>query len=119
MITVAVSTTGDLEGLIEALTLAGLVAVDVDEAGPGGDWALALVDLRSDPVQQLRSAKRIHEDVGCPIVVSITSSQTGLLENERWIDDFVQDPIDTLELRLRIHRLSGDQNGVESLRYKS
>ncbi len=119
MITVAISSIGDPEGLTEAVTLAGAHAVSIDDPGIEGDWSAALVDLRSEPLHQLREARRIHEDVGCPVIAVITSSQTTLLEAEAWFGDFINDPVDTLELRLRLHRLAGRQAETESVSYKS
>ncbi len=119
MITVAVSTAGDPRELTEALTLAGAVAAPVEAGDTDGEWGLALVDLRSEPLQQLREARRISEDVGCPVMVVTTSAQTTLLEHERWIADFINEPIDILELRLRVSRLAGHEEGIESVRYKS
>jgi DNA-binding response OmpR family regulator len=123
VINVAVIAAGEAGELIEVLTLAGVVAVETEDGSGSdegaGDWGAALVDLRSEPLQQLRNARRIHEDVGCPVIVVVTSSQTALIENEPWIDDFISDAIDPLELRLRIHRLTGQGDGLETLRYKS
>lgn len=119
MITVAVSTAADPRELSEALTLSGALATLVEGGDAEGEWAVALVDLRSEPLQQLREARRISEDVGCPVMVVITSTQTTLLEHERWIADFITEPIDTLELRLRVNRLAGQEEGIESVRYKS
>ncbi|MDH5372834.1 MAG: hypothetical protein OEX97_07820, partial [Acidimicrobiia bacterium] len=96
MITVAVSTAADPRELSEALTLSGALATLVEGGDAEGEWAVALVDLRSEPLQQLREARRISEDVGCPVMVVITSTQTTLLEHERWIADFITEPIDTL-----------------------
>ncbi len=117
MITVAHSSIGDPAGLVEAITLTGAHAVSIEDEEI--EWDIALIDLRTEPIQQLREAKRVNEDNGCPIIAIITSSQTTLLESEGWVDDFVTDPVDTLELRLRFHRLAGQQAEVETQRYKS
>ncbi len=117
MITVAYSSIGDPTGLVEAITLTGAHAVSIEDEET--EWDIALIDLRTEPIQQLREAKRVNEDNGCPIIAIITSSQTTLLESEGWVDDFVADPVDTLELRLRFHRLAGQQAEVETQRYKT
>ncbi len=119
MITVAVTAAHDPGDLEEAVTLAGSVPVAIDAMDSDVEWGVALVDLRTEPLSQLREARRIHEDVGCPVVAVITPSQTALLESEGWIADFVLDPIETLELKLRIHRLAGGQQEMQSIRYKS
>ncbi len=95
MITVAVSTTGEAGALEEVIALAGAVAIPADQT-TSSEWDAAMIDLRSDPLQQLRAAKRIHEDSGCPVLVVIASAQTALLNSEKWIDEFIVDPINAL-----------------------
>ncbi len=119
MITVALATTPDGGDLEEAVRLAGSVPVSIDSTDSDVEWGLAVVDLRTEPLLRLREARRIHEDVGCPVLVVITPSQTALLENEGWITDFVLDPIEALELKLRIHRLAGAREETQSIRFKS
>ena len=119
MITVAVSTTGEAGALEEAIALAGAVAMPADDESAAPEWDTALIDLRSDPLQQLRTAKRIHEDTGCPVIVIIEPGQTALLGAEKWIDDFITGPIDALELQARLNRLAGPSEAGESLAYKS
>ena len=119
MITAAVSTTGNTEELFEALTLAGALPVSAGEESDDADWSVALVDLRSEPLRQLREAKRIHEDIGCPVVVLIASTQATLLATEPWIADFLTESLDTLELQARLNRLAGPTGESDSLMYKS
>lgn len=119
MITVAVSTTGDAGALVEVVALAGAVAVSAENEIVSAEWDAAMIDLRSDPLQQLRTAKRIHEDSGCPVIVVIAQGQTALLGAERWIDDFITEPIEALELQARLNRLAGPSESGELLAYKS
>ena len=121
MISVAVVASDSPKELIEALSLAGATALPVDDPATAqtDEWAAALVDLRTEPLLSLREAHRIRDDVGCPLIALIGISQTGLLESETWIDDFVTEPIDPLELKLRLHRLTAQPDAAETLNYKS
>ncbi|MFW2338501.1 MAG: winged helix-turn-helix domain-containing protein [Acidimicrobiia bacterium] len=119
MITVAVSTTGEAGALEEVIALAGAVAIPAGDQTTSSEWDAAMIDLRSDPLQQLRAAKRVHEDSGCPVIVVIASAQTALLNSEKWIDEFIVDPIDALELQARLNRLAGPSESGELLAYKS
>lgn len=119
MITAAVSTTGNTDELFEALTLAGALPVSVADGTDGTDWGVALVDLRSEPLRQVREAKRIHEDVGCPVIVLIAPTQATLLATEPWIADFLTEPVDTLELQARLNRVAGPPGETDLLVYKT
>jgi DNA-binding response OmpR family regulator len=52
---------------------------------------------------------RIVEEIGLPIVLVLSVDQLALIETTGRIADFIISPVDPVELRLRLHRLTKEE----------
>jgi DNA-binding response OmpR family regulator len=107
------------EELTRALALAGITVTAVPDVDDGQAWSLAIIELGEDPLRGLRIGRRLEEESGLPIMVVADTSQIGLLESEGWMRDFISRPLEPLELRLRVGRLTVQADDHDVVRYKS
>jgi DNA-binding response OmpR family regulator len=98
------------ESILDGLLLAGATHVEASELLPEnraiGDADILLVELGDQPIRRLREVSRIAEAIGLPIVLAVTIDQLALMESTAGVSDFITAPVDPLELRLRVHRLT-------------
>ena len=110
------------EGLSDGLTLAGTDKVGIAELSPDGD-ALAdvdvlVVELGHQPMRRIREIDRIAETVGLPVVVVASADQMVLMESATGITDFLIEPVNPVEVRLRLMRLVRAESTEDVLRFK-
>jgi DNA-binding response OmpR family regulator len=101
------------ESILDGLLLAGATHVGAPELVPEdrtiNDADLLLVDLGDQPIRRLREISRIAEEIGLPIVIALSVDQLPLIEATSGISDFILSPVNPLELRLRLHRLTREE----------
>ena len=106
--------------LISALLAAGYQPVPVgslselDEKTPTQGWSAAVVELGNDAGSAAAFAAKTRESPGIPVLlVSDRLHTEDLLELDGY-DDFVLSPIDDIELRVRLGRLSPSGDEAEA-----
>jgi len=104
--------------LAEALLLAGVDTVSVAEQPEADDWAVAVFELADQPAAALRTARGLVEDLGVRVLVVVGRNQAGLLPGADFVSDFVLNPPDPVELRVRLARLTRDEPAGEIIRFK-
>jgi len=104
--------------LAEALLLAGVDTVSVAEQPEADDWAVAVFELADQPAAALRTARGLVEDLGVRVLVVVGRNQAGLLHGANFVSDFVLNPPDPVELRVRLARLTRDEPAGEIIRFK-
>ena len=104
--------------LAEALLLAGVDTVSVAEQPQADDWAVAVFELADQPAAALRTARGLVEDLGVRVLVVVGRNQAGLLHGANFVSDFVLNPPDPVELRVRLARLTRDEPAGEIIRFK-
>jgi DNA-binding response OmpR family regulator len=119
---VAVHPTTCSESVLDGLVLAGATVVDVTELLPEdraiNDADILLVELEDQPMRRLREVGRIIEVIGLPIVLVVSLDQLALIESTAGIADFITTPVDPLELRLRVQRLTVDATNDDLIEFK-
>lgn len=109
---VAVHPTVSSESILDGLVLAGATRVGAADLVPEdhaiNDADILLVELEDQPMRRLREVERIVEVIGLPIVLVVSLDQLALIESTAGITDFITTPVDPLELRLRVQRLTVD-----------
>jgi DNA-binding response OmpR family regulator len=101
------------ESILDGLLLAGATHVAAPELVPEdrtiNDADVLLVELGEQPMRRLREVSRIVEEIGLPIVLVLSVDQLALIETTGRIADFIISPVDPVELRLRLHRLTKEE----------
>ena len=108
------------EELAEALALAGASVTGVDDllTAQLGDIDVLVVQLGDEPARRLRNLDPITEDVGLPVVVVGERGSLPLIERANGVMDFVLEPLDPVEVGVRIRRQVATIDGDEVLRFK-
>jgi len=110
------------EGLIDGLTLAGATLAGIGELTPEedalNDADVLVVELGPQPMRRIREIDRIAEAVGLPVVVVASADQMVLMESATGITDFLVEPVDPVEVRLRLMRLVSSESGEDVIRFK-
>lgn len=108
------------EGLAAALALAGAEVTPIDEieAAAIGDAAVLVVELADEPMRRLRHIERIADEVGLPVLVVADPSSLPLIERAKGVADFTLEPLDPVELGVRLRRHVSTAQGDEILRFK-
>ncbi|HEX5695341.1 MAG TPA: response regulator transcription factor [Acidimicrobiia bacterium] len=119
---VAVHPTICSESILDGLALAGATHLEAPELTPEdraiNDADMLLVELGDQPMRRLREVTRIVEVIGLPIVLVVSADQLALMESTPGIADFATSPVDPLELRLRLQRLTVDASNEELVVFK-
>jgi DNA-binding response OmpR family regulator len=101
------------EGILDGLLLAGATHVAAPELVPEdrtiNDADVLLVELGDQPIRRLREVSRIADEIGLPIVLALSVDQLALIETTGGVADFIISPVDPVELRLRLHRLTREE----------
>ena len=110
------------ESILDGLLLAGATHVDAPELVPEerviNDADILLVELGDHPIRRLREVTRIVEEIGLPVVLAVSLDQLALIESTSGISDFITTPVDPLELRLRVHRLTREEPADDLVVFK-
>lgn len=110
------------ESLSDGLSLAGVTVIPISELDGSERWVdesdLLIVELGAQPMRRLREVNRIVEAVGIPLLLVIEPEQLALLESSEGITDFLVQPLNPVEVRLRLLRLARDEESDELLRFK-
>jgi len=110
------------ESILDGLLLAGATHVAAPELLPEsrtiGDADILLVELGDQPIRRLREVSRIAEAIGLPIVLAVSIDQLALMESTTGISDFITAPVDPLELRLRVNRLTTEASNDHVVVFK-
>jgi DNA-binding response OmpR family regulator len=119
---VAVHPTICSESILDGLALAGATHLEAPELTPEdraiNDADMLLVELGDQPMRRLREVTRIVEVIGLPIVLVVSADQLALMESTPGIADFATSPVDPLELRLRLQRLTVDASNEDLVVFK-
>jgi DNA-binding response OmpR family regulator len=98
------------EGVTDGLSLGGATVTGAPELVPEdrriNDADLLLVELGDQPMRRLRELARIVETIGLPVIVVVPIEHLAMMESAAGISDFLTAPVDPLELRLRLQRLT-------------
>ncbi len=97
-------------GLLKAMALAGfepMPIVDLADADRDAvsEWEALVVELDDDAPLQLRTVLRISQEFGVPVLIAAGRDHAMLLENVGAGIDFVLNPADPVEIRLRLRRI--------------
>lgn len=110
------------EELADGLTLAGATSVGMSELSPDEDALneadVLVVELGPQPMRRIRELDRVAEAVGLPIVAVASADQMVLMESAVGIADFLIEPVDPVEARLRLIRLVRTESGEDLARFK-
>jgi DNA-binding response OmpR family regulator len=110
------------EGLDDGLTLAGATKVGIGELTPEedalGEADVLVVELGPQPMRRIREIDRIGETVGLPLIVVASADQMVLMESAKGITDFLIEPVDPIEVRLRLIRLVRSESGEDIIHFK-
>ncbi|MGH8870375.1 MAG: winged helix-turn-helix domain-containing protein [Acidimicrobiia bacterium] len=110
------------ESILDGLLLAGATHVEAQELTPEdraiNDADILLVELGDQPIRRLREVSRIADEIGLPIVLGVSLDQLALMESTAGISDFITTPVDPLELRLRVLRLTAEASNDDLLVFK-
>ena len=118
----AVFPAGHSEKLADGLALSGATVLPLAElsieALAGMDIDVLVAELGVGAMRQIREVARIEDGLGLPILLVADSEHLVLLESAGVEADFVIAPVDPIEFRLRLHRLTVASTGDELLRFK-
>jgi DNA-binding response OmpR family regulator len=118
----AVFPAGHSEKLADGLALSGATVLPLAElsieALAGMDIDVLVAELGVGAMRQIREVARIEDGLGLPILLVADSEHLVLLESAGVEADFVVAPVDPIEFRLRLHRLTVASTGDELLRFK-
>ena len=97
-------------GLLKAMALAGfepMPVIDLADADRDtvSEWEALVVELDDDAPLQLRTVLRVSQEFGVPVLIAASRDHAMLLENVGAGIDFVLDPADPVEIRLRLRRI--------------
>ncbi|MCI0426256.1 MAG: response regulator transcription factor [Actinobacteria bacterium] len=110
------------EETADGLELGGVTLVPVTDLVPEAvgivDADVLVVELDTQPMRRLRDLGRVIEAVGLPVLVVVLPENLALIETVSGITDFVLRPVDPVELRMRLRRLTTDVDTDEAIRFK-
>ena len=110
------------EGVEDGLSLVATSLIGIDDLDADNtrihDADVLVVELMDQPTRRLRELGRIEDTVGLPVLAVAAADQLGLLDSATGISDFITHPVDPVELRLRLSRLSVNQTTTEVVVFK-
>ena len=111
---VAVHPSVSSERVEDGLSLAAVTVVPVDDLTPESeaisDADALVVELGEHPMRRIRELTRVAEAIGLPILVVAESDQLALIESAPGITDLIVQPVNPVEMRLRLRRLQTDRD---------
>lgn len=119
---VAVHPIAHSEQLADGLALAGASVIEVAELVPESpavlDADLLVVEVSEQPMRTLRELARVTEAIGLPVILVVDPVHLALIETTSGITDFLINPIDPVELRIRLRRVTTGTDSESTLRFK-
>ena len=119
---VAVFSEAGSESLSDGVALTGASMVHAKDLDPQESWVsdadVLVAELGSHPMRRLREVGRLAETYGLPVLLVAAPDQLALLESSEAIADFMVSPVDPIEVRLRLMRLTRTTDTDELLRFK-
>ena len=108
------------EAVAEAVALAGAEVHLVDDLVTTelGEMAVLVVELGEEPMRRLRQLEPVADDVGLPVLVVADRASLPLIERAKGVTDFVLEPLDPVELGVRLRRQAASVESEEILRFK-
>jgi DNA-binding response OmpR family regulator len=110
------------EAVADGLILAGVTVVGIDElAAESAVIAEAdalVVEITEQPMRRLRELTRVMEVIGLPVMAVVAPDNLILLEGALGLADFVVDPVEPVEFRIRLNRITRSDRAGEALRFK-
>lgn len=110
------------ETLNDGLILAGLTVSPIDDLAvetiARHDFDVVVAELGHGPMRQIREITRIEDELGIPVLVVAAPEHLVLLESGGVMSDFLVSPVDPVEFRIRVGRLTTEPGGEEVLRFK-
>jgi DNA-binding response OmpR family regulator len=110
------------ESILDGLALAAATPIELEELSADdrviADADVLLVELGEQPMRRLREIARIDEIIALPVILVVTPDQMALIESATGISDFIIAPVDPIELRLRLQRLSSEAANNDVLVFK-
>jgi len=94
------------EALAAALALAGVEVAYIDDllSGDLSEASVLVVELADEPMRRLRHLEHLAEEVGLPVLVVAEGSALPLIERAKGVSDFILEPLDPVELGVRLRR---------------
>jgi DNA-binding response OmpR family regulator len=110
------------EEILDGLLLAGATHVAASDLVPEdrtiNDADILLVELGEQPIRRLREVSRIAEEIALPIILVLAVDQLALAESTGGISDFIISPVNPLELRMRVQRLTREEASDHLVTFK-
>lgn len=108
MVEVAVFPGDHSEALAAALHTAGASAAPVGGIDPDllGEYGVLVVELGGEPLRRLRQLETLAVELSVPVLVIAQPDQLALLHTAVGVTDFLLEPPQPEELRLRLRRLT-------------
>lgn len=108
------------EPVAEAVALAGAEIHYIDDLVTAdlGEMSLLVLELGDEPLRRLRQLEPIAEDVGLPVLLVADRASLPLVERAEGVTDFVLEPLDAVELGVRLRRQATTNETDEILRFK-
>ena len=110
------------EAIVDGLALAGAVVEIATELASEDlvirDADLLVIELGDQPMRRIRELGRIQDDIGLPVLVVLQADQLVLIESAPGITDFAVEPIDPVEVRLRVKRMASGETPDELIVFK-
>jgi DNA-binding response OmpR family regulator len=110
------------ESILDGLALASATPIELEELSADdraiADADILLVELGEQPMRRLREIARIDELIALPVILVVAPDQMALIESAAGISDFIIAPVDPIELRLRLQRLSSEAANNDVLVFK-
>ncbi len=110
------------EEILDGLLLAGATHVGASDLVPEdrtiNDADILLVELGDQPIRRLREVSRIAEEIALPIILVLAVDQLALAESTGGISDFIISPVNPLELRMRVQRLTREEASDHLVTFK-
>ena len=119
---VAVHPSVSSEKVDDGLALAAVTVIPVNdltpESGAIADADALVIELGEHPMRRIRELSRVAEVIGLPILVVAASDQLALIESAAGITEFIIEPVDPVEMRIRLRRLQTDRDSEELVIFK-
>lgn len=119
---VAVFPSPPSEPVSDGLVLAGAETLGLDDLATENPTLAAadvlVVELAEQPMRRIRELTRVAEVLATPVLAVVDRPTLAMIEGVEAVTDFVLEPVQALELRLRLNRLTPVGEADESVSFK-